>query len=125
MRYEYEWITKNEKEPILKVVTRQETSGEEAIISVSYKDNFLNLNAGIQETKFTLKLGPNPTENKATLGGISGAFSYELLNQKGQLVQSKAQQLEHSIDLSELQSGTYLLIIDTSLGRRIQKVVKK
>lgn len=122
--YEYEWIAKNEKEPMLKITTR-DAGGLETISNITYKDNFLNLNADIQETKFTLKLGPNPTESKVTLGGITGAFSYQLLNQKGQLVQSKAQQLEQSIDLSELQSGTYLLVIDTSLGRIIQKVIKK
>jgi hypothetical protein len=122
--YEYEWITKNEKEPILKITTR-EVGDAETISSVVYKDNFLNLNASIQETQNVLKLGPNPTEYKLVISGISGAFNYQVFDHKGQLIQSSIAQLDYSIDLSNSESGAYLVIINSSSGKSIHKIIKK
>jgi len=121
---EYEWITKNEKEPILKITTR-EVGGVEAVSDVVYKDNFLNLNAGIKETQNLLNLGPNPTEYKLVISGISGAFSYQVFDHKGQLIQSSVAQLDYSIDLGNTTSGSYLVVINSSLGRSIHKIIKK
>lgn len=122
--YEYEWIAKNEKEPVLKITTR-DAGGMETINNISYKDNFLNLNAGLKETHYTLKIGPNPTENKVTISGISGTFSYQLFNHKGQLIQSTAQQQQDTIDLSKLETGSYLIVIETAQGRSMHKLIKK
>ena len=118
VRYEYEWITKNEKEPILKVVTRLEASGEEAVISVNYKDNFLDLNAGIEETQNSIQIGPNPVINSLVVQGISGSFDYQVIGMYGEVLQKGTQHNDNAIDLNKINPGTYLIVIDTIYGPR-------
>jgi len=125
VRYEYEWITKNEKEPILKVVTRQEASGEEALISVSYKDNFLDLNAGIEEAQNGIRFGPNPVINKLHIYGVSGSFDYQLEGMNGKIIEKGTKHNEYAIDLNDLNPGSYLIVIDTKDGRTLQKIIKQ
>ena len=125
VRYEYEWITKNEKEPILKVVTRQEASGEEVVISVSYKDNFLDLNAGIEEAQNGIRIGPNPVINKLLIHGVSGSFNYQLVGMNGKIIEKGTKHNEYAIDLNDLNPGSYLVLIDTKDGRTLQKIIKQ
>ena len=125
VRYEYEWITKNEKEPILKVVTRLEASGEEAVISVNYKDNFLDLNAGIEETQNSIQIGPNPVINSLVVKGISGSFDYQVIGMYGEVLQKGTKHNHNAIDLNNINPGTYLIVIDTIYGRTVQKIIKQ
>ena len=125
MRYEYEWITKNEKEPILKVVTRQEASGEEAIISVSYKDNFLDLNARIEEAQNSIWIGPNPVTNKLLIHGVSGSFDYQLIDMYGGVIEGGTKHNESALDLNHCNPGSYLIVIETIYGRKMQKIIKQ
>lgn len=125
VRYEYEWITKNEKEPILKVVTRIDASEEEAVISVSYKDNFLDLNASIEETKNSIQIGPNPVINSLFVQGTSGSFDYQVIDMNGQVMQEGTQHNDNAVDLNKINPGTYLIVIDTIYGRTMQKIIKQ
>ena len=125
VRYEYEWITKNEKEPILKVVTRQEASGEEAVISVSYKDNFLDLHVGIEEAQNGIRIGPNPVINKLLIHGVSGSFNYQLVGMNGKIIEKGTKHNENAIDLKDLNPGSYLIVIDIKDGRTLQKIIKQ
>ena len=125
VRYEYVWITKNEKEPILKVVTRLEASGEEAVISVNYKDNFLDLNAGIEETQNSIQIGPNPVINSLVVQGISGSFDYQVIGMYGEVLQKGTKHNHNAIDLNNINPGTHLIVIDTIFGRTVQKIIKQ
>ena len=125
VRYEYEWITKSEKEPILKVLTRIDASGEETVTGVLYKDNFLDLNAGIEEAQNSLQMGPNPVINSLVVQGISGSFDYQVIDMSGQVIQKGTQQNDNVIDFNKINPGTYLMLVDTIFGHTVQKIIKQ
>lgn len=125
VRYEYEWITKSEKEPILKVLTRLDASGEETVTGVLYKDNFLDLNAGIEESQNSVRIGPNPVINSVFVHGVAGSFDYQVIGMYGEVLQKGTQHNDNAINFNKINPGTYLIVIDTLSGRTMQKIIKQ
>ncbi len=79
----------------------------------------------------SFQLFPNPTAGSVQLqmsSGIGQAVVIDIYDLYGQLLgrsQQAAWSLQHSIDLSALPAGTYLLRLTTSGGSRTERVVKK
>ena len=107
------------------MVTRLEASGEEAVISVNYKDNFLDLNAGIEDTQNSIQIGPNPVINSLFVQGISGSFDYQVIGMYGEVLQKGTEHNHNAIDLNNINPGTHLIVIDTIFGRTVQKIIKQ
>ncbi|MBN2616365.1 MAG: T9SS type A sorting domain-containing protein [Bacteroidales bacterium] len=66
---------------------------------------------------------PNPSRGKITLKGITGMSTIKLYSLSGVLILSKNIMEDHSMDLSGLPRGTYIMIIENEGTQRIQKVV--
>ena len=123
MRTEYEWITKEEKDPILRIITSQ-IAGEETVNSIEFKDQYLGLEAGIIDSQNNIVIGPNPVENKLNILGVNGLYSFSLLSMNGKVVIGKVNITNKSIDLSNIKKGTYLIVLLTTKGMSVQKIIK-
>ncbi len=82
---------------------------------------------GIEDNIATkISLSPNPTTNTITIANLSREITkIELLDMQGRLVLSKSEVINNTINISHLQSATYLVKIH--VGRTIfyKKVIKK
>ncbi|MEJ6685644.1 MAG: T9SS type A sorting domain-containing protein [Crocinitomicaceae bacterium] len=123
LRTEYEWIAKDEKEPILRIITSQ-IAGAETVNSIEYRDQYLGLEAGIIESQNNIVIGPNPVENKLNILGVNGTYSFSLLSLNGKVVVEKVNITNKSIDLSNIEKGTYLIVLNTTKGVSVQKIIK-
>lgn len=123
LRTEYEWITKEEKEPILRIITSQ-IAGEETVNSIEFRDQDLGLEAGIIDSQNNIVIGPNPVENRLNILGVNGLYSFSLLSMNGKVVFEKVNITNKSIDLSNIEKGTYLIVLHTAKGTQIQKIIK-
>ena len=111
---EYEWWSKGEKYPILKVVVN-EVSGNEVIQSVKYRDIYRGLDASIIsiENDF-IDVYPNPTNGKVFYYSELPIQSVSLKTVQGKKIINKSEvdSISGSIDLSLINPGVYFLIFD-------------
>ena len=119
IRMDYE----RRKEPILRIITSQ-IAGEETANSIEFRDQDLGLEAGIIESENNVFLGPNPVENRLNILGVNGSYSFSLLSLNGKVVVEKVNITNKSIDLSNIEKGTYLIVLHTAKGTQIQKIIK-
>lgn len=108
--YEYEWIAKNEKTPILRITT-SELMGNETVVSIEYKDyDFLSI-----ESLATDKLivYPNPATNELNLSWKLGRKNVKIYQLDGTLVSDFSfDEKVEKFNISDLASGMYFLSIE-------------
>src|SRR5690606_8951278 len=71
----------------------------------------------------TIKLYPNPTDGKVYLSETDGIQKIEVFNLTGQKLMTL--NTAPFIDLTPLNTGTYLIKIKTDKGTSIQKIIRK
>lgn len=124
--HEYEWWTNGEKEPILKIVTN-EFGGNEAITSIEYRDNYLGMDAGVNELSAEFSLFPNPVINELNISTVDPMTEIKLIDSKGSSVFSK--ELNHetkmTIDISKYPVGVYQVVISSGSKIGVKTFVKR
>ena len=68
---------------------------------------------------------PNPTTDNITISGLSGDYELRIFDMSGRMVTSV--QNQHQVDVSDLESGLYLVDVRDALGTPIysSKLIKK
>lgn len=120
--YIYEWWTNGEKEPILRIETTS-VFGNEIVSSIEYRDNYVDLTAGIEEYEVGLSVYPNPVSTVLKVDGISNSCSYQVISTEGKLISSG--KTNGLISVESLVSGTYHLLIQTNSGQKQFSFIKK
>lgn len=122
LSHEYEWRAIGEKEPILLVKTSV-TQGAENITAVEYKSNYV---AGIEEHKIQLALYPNPVQDILYMESETIFNRFNILTTDGKVIESgKMEQVNQSfVDVSKLDSGVYLIQLESDSGIITKTFVK-
>lgn len=80
-----------------------------------------------EEQGFDLSIYPNPTSSNLVIEASEGIETYTIMNQMGQIVMSEqvnnATRLQ--VEMSDLQTGVYMLQVSTANGTRVSRVVKQ
>jgi hypothetical protein len=123
---EYEWWANGQKAPILKVVTNS-IFGNEVIRSVEYRDVNRYLDAGVENVTNDMKVFPNPASDELTVNAGNVIESLRIFDQNGRLVKEEYQLQSQTalLNISALNSGSYLLVLTTSTGISHTTFVKK
>ena len=123
---EYEWIAKDQIEPILSIRTSL-AAGTETVNQVKYKDNYIATEAGIEENTITLNVGPNPVKDQLLITGLSNSLPYTLITSDGKTIQSGTLNPQNGgdrIQLNMISKGIYLIHIGSDSNQFIQRIVK-
>ena len=110
--HEYEWLAKDEKLPVLKIVT-SETGGTETVTSITYRDALrYDLVASIVENELKVGVYPNPVSNQLTINSEKNIQKIAVYDMKGQLVQNLVIEPtnEYKLNVSGWQKGSYVLV---------------
>ncbi len=122
---EYEWWTNGKKDYLLKVIEGGFGQQGQGITSIEYQDNYLGLDASISELDAQLVLSPNPCSDLVFFQTPILLERIEVLNSIGKVVQVEENTSSIGyIDLTQLPSGTYTLILHASKGQFVRKLVK-
>ena len=78
-------------------------------------------NVGIDEDEATITIAPNPTSGIVTIG-LNSAAEYKVFNVNGQVVAKG--KTDGQIDLTNLPSGSYQLILDSEDGSTVHSIQK-
>ncbi|NOX87208.1 MAG: T9SS type A sorting domain-containing protein [Chlorobi bacterium] len=95
--------------------------------SMVVNDVWADINAGIFDRKaeFTYDMYPNPVTNTLTLSGINDVNKIEIFDVRGKVVRSIEVNSEKvSVNLSDLQSGVYIISLRNSSGIQTTKFIK-
>jgi len=113
--HEYEWWAKDQKGPILRVVTN-EILGEEILTSVMYRDSFrYELVASIEEHQnFDFSIFPNPTSDYLEISSSPEYTNLYVISMSGALVLESDK--ISKLDISNLQAGSYQIVLRTITG---------
>ena len=65
---------------------------------------------------------PNPTSDIITITGLTEPVQVKIYSIQGQLVKS-ANQVQNTIDVSDLVEGIYILNLTSNKGRIVRKIV--
>jgi hypothetical protein len=120
-RVEYEWFTNGEKEWILKAT---ETNGTVNI--VEYQEDYLGLDASIDEFSMDVQLGPNPTAGEMEIQSNTLLSSVEVMDAMGRQVMN-LQGLNtnaFNINLEHLSQGVYRIVLHSNQSSREFPIVK-
>ena len=122
--HEYEWWAKDEMRPVMLIQT-EEINGTENVTSITYRDDYLGLDAGLNnESAFNASIYPNPSngvvniKSELTLERIS---IYDLQGQK--VMSQESQSTLEQIETSDLAPGVYNIVLTTSKGSRVSKLI--
>jgi len=108
--YIYEWIANGEKEVVLRIET-SEVGGFETVTNIEYRDNYNAALASLPETDLiSVELYPNPATSELNIKGITTNATYAIVDVKGSVVLSGTLSNTASIDISELETGSYVLL---------------
>lgn len=109
--YEYEWLAKEEKVPVLKITTT-EILGNETIISIEYKDNNYT-GLGNPKASNQLLVYPNPASDELMILWETGVKSVQVYHVNGALVKDFSfEGVFHQMDISTLESGMYFISVE-------------
>ena len=116
---EYEWISQNKKDVLLKIVVNN-TNGGNQVQSIEYQDINLNLNAELLENNFQASVFPNPTSNKINITASSDIKDISFYDATGvKLMQfENVNSSEFVLDLERFAPGFYFISIQNSLGSK-------
>jgi hypothetical protein len=121
--YEYEWLSDDEKIPVLKVVTT-EVLGAEIVISVEYRDID---HVGLESLEATeLMVYPNPVSDELVISWKEGKKSIRIFHIDGTIVKDLSfDGATHKINTSDLSSGMYYIAIDNGGDITTKSFIKK
>lgn len=98
------------------------------IVTNTTSTTVVALNTVAFDSESTFVIYPNPVRNELTIAveNTNAINSITIYNTLGQLVKTVGNQLQNSITISvsELNSGTYFLSIETDKGKSTQKFIK-
>lgn len=89
-----------------------------------YTNPQITINVGHIESELGITIYPNPASTKLYFSNPEDILSITFYNCKGQLVFSKNRMNMAFVDISEFQSGLYLIKINTSNGNICRRFVK-
>jgi len=96
--------------------------------NTSYSSCYINIMLGIERQEvWNFKIYPNPFSDRITIENIKkGNFELAIINSMGQVVREmKTTSIRETIDLSELNSGLYMLRISDKEITKTIKLIKK
>lgn len=122
LTHEYEWRSTSDKEAVMKIRTN-EIAGNETVTAIEYRDNFNGL--GLTETTWNVSFYPNPVVNELHVSTPELATSFSIVDDAGR-VWSKVSgtSKDQVIDVSQLASGSYSLVVLFSTGYSSVKFIK-
>lgn len=78
------------------------------------------------EKEIDLVVYPNPTVDKAIISSPLANLKIDLLNIRGQVLESRKMDSEKmTLDMSHLSSGVYLIRVQTEAGTTVKKIIKQ
>ncbi|MBM3417796.1 MAG: T9SS type A sorting domain-containing protein, partial [Bacteroidetes bacterium] len=122
---EYEWIGQNKKEVLLRIIVSN-INGSEQIRVIEYQDNYLGLDAGLNNIDFQVSAFPNPTSEQIKISTALPIRNYTVFNTFGTKLE-KQQNLntdDFTIDFTSFSSGVYFLILESISGTKTIRVTK-
>lgn len=123
--HEYEWWTKQQKGPILKVKANA-VFGSQITNEVMYRDNFrpeLNVSLNSEALEAYI-LYPNPAQNFLRIKGVNQNSVIKIFDRLGKLVID--QMYNNYVNIEKLETGTYFIQFQDEHGaEKIEKFVKK
>ncbi len=124
-RTEYEWWTNGKKEYLLKVVATN-VNGNQNISSIEFQEQYLGLDAGINEFTLTASVYPNPAEDLCFFETQVAVDDVEFYNQMGEIALKASFNGVQSayIDISNLKPGVYFCHLHSNKGTIVQKLTK-
>jgi hypothetical protein len=124
--HEYEWWAKDQKLPVLKIVT-SEVLGTETVTSIAYRDVFhYDLVASVKENILQLGIYPNPSTSQVYINSAEVIQSVALFDTQGKLVQEISKIAKNStvLDVSQIEKGLYMLQVQLATGKSIQRKIQ-
>jgi hypothetical protein len=106
----YEWWTNGEKEAVLRIET-SEVGGNEVVTNVEFRDNYNHNLVGIEEQEMNVEVYPNPVINDLHINGVETGANYSIVDMSGSIVIQGVLSNQGTIDVRELASGSYSLIL--------------
>lgn len=121
--YIYEWWTNGEKEAVMRIETRL-VGGNEVVSNIEYRDNYLGLDAAVNEiSELDVEVYPNPVSDQLNVKGINDSFTCTVIDLNGQVVSTFVDQLV--LDLTDLNTGEYILWINSAAGNKLHRFTKQ
>jgi hypothetical protein len=122
LAHEYEWRSTSDKEAVMRIRT-SEVMGNETVTAVEYRDDFNGL--GLTESKFQVSFYPNPVVNELHVSTPETAEKLVIVDQSGRIwKQVSGSSKDQVIDVSELASGSYSLVVLFSNSYTSVKFIK-
>ncbi|MEN9972407.1 MAG: hypothetical protein RIS20_754 [Bacteroidota bacterium] len=124
-RTEYEWWTNGKKEYLLKVVATN-VNGNQNISSIEFQDQYLGLDAGMNELSLSASIYPNPAEDLCFFETQFAVENVAFYNQMGELALNASFNGVQSayIDIQDLKPGVYFCHLLTNKGTIVRKLTK-
>lgn len=122
--HSYEWWTEDELRPVMRIQT-EEINGNETVTEISYRDEYLGLDAGLDNENINLSMYPNPAQTEFTIRTKSNIQLINIYNSSGKVVSTKkdVNNTSTTISVNELSSGIYIIYTTTTQGVNISKLV--
>lgn len=121
--HEYEWRSVDDKEPVMLVKTSV-VLGEEIVTAINYRDEYNAL--GLETETIEMNVFPNPTADVVEVQSDSELLSWNLIDTKGRIVMSgTANGKTLSISVKDIESGNYVVLIETQNGYKSANITKK
>lgn len=122
--HQYEWWSKEEMRPVLLVQT-EEIAGSENVTSITYRDEYLGLDASLNnESAFNAVIYPNPGKEVVNIQSELPLKSVEIYDLQGQMMLSVTPESNlEQVNVSSLSPGVYNILLTTTKGTRISKLI--
>lgn len=122
--HQYEWWAKDEMRPVMMIQT-EEVNGSENVTSITYRDEYLGLDAGISEwSTIDASIYPNPTSSKVNISAEQLVENVKVYSVQGKLlIDETPLSTIASINVGMLSSGTYKVMIKTRKGRKLTRLI--
>lgn len=122
LTHEYEWRSTSDKEAVMKIRTN-EILGNETVTAIEYRDNFNGL--GLIESNVNVSFYPNPVTNELHVSTQEMPSDFFIVDQAGKICNQVSGTSTHQlIDVSQLASGSYTLVVLFSGGYTSVKFIK-
>ena len=120
----YEWWAKDEMRPVMLVQT-EELNGSENVTSITYKDDYLGLDAGLNdESAFNVSIYPNPSNDIVNIQSELPVDLIQIFDLQGQkIIDQTGESSLEQVNISTLAPGVYNIILTTSKGTRVSKLI--
>lgn len=115
----YEWLSNGEKEPVLRITTRM-VGGSGSVSSIEYRDQYRNIETSLDKTEMLdeiVEIYPNPVIDKLVIKTSADIYRFSIVDVSGKVVMSnRFEKNNFTIDVSTLQRGNYLLLLENETG---------